>query len=206
MNVSPPSHSAIENLLDDILSRPEFQDSGPSLLERVLQAIADFFSELFTRLGRYTTQLGVWAYVLLALVFAALIFVVVRLILRRRPEARRRTASAAARRERPPTAAELLAKADALAAQGLLREASANLMAALLTRLKEYGFITSEPGRTYRQYLNDLRQAEYPGADGFAAFTRIYAGWRYGGRNVAPEQYASWRRALDPLFSGRAAA
>ncbi|MDR0381464.1 MAG: DUF4129 domain-containing protein [Oscillospiraceae bacterium] len=194
--------------MQEILTRPEFSGHSSSLLERVLTAIFDFFRELMAGIGLAATQLGPWSYVFFALPVALIVFVVVRLLRRRtqgdrkRPRAKKKTGPA----ERAPTAAEWLRRADELAADAAWPEAAAALMAALLARLGEYRLITQVPGRTNRQYLADLRRAGYPSAETFAAFSFVFAAWRYGGQPVDPAQLTRWRRALAPLFEGRAAA
>ncbi|MDR0670828.1 MAG: DUF4129 domain-containing protein [Oscillospiraceae bacterium] len=207
MGVNPPSLPEVERRLDEILARPEFSGQSSSLLARVFTAISDFFRDLFSSIGAAASQLGPWSYVFLALLAASAALAVVWLLRRRaRGRGRTRAQKKAAPAERAPTSAEWLARADQLAAAGTWPEAAAALMAALLARLGECRLIVPTPGRTNRQYLADLRRAGYRGAAAFAAFSVVFASWRYGGQPVEPALLAHWRRALTPLFEGGAAA
>jgi Ca2+/Na+ antiporter len=206
ITANPPSLPEIERHLEDILGRPEFQERGPSLFERILNAIVDFFTELFSKLGQYSMQLGVWAYVLLVLLLAVLVFLLIVLIKRHKRRDAGQKKSQPFTRQKRMTAIELLAQADALARAGSLEAAVASLMAALLTRLQECKLIKLEQGRTNRQYLSDLKRTGYQGAEAFAAFSSIFASWRYGGQPVTIPQYDSWRQALIPLFEKELAA
>jgi hypothetical protein len=202
--VGPPRLPEVAQHLDEILARPEFAGHTSSLLERVFTAIVHFFQGILSGIGTAATRLGPWGYVFLVLLAALVVLAAVRLL--RRRARRGRTQKKGGPAERAPTAAEWLRRADEQMAAGAWAEAAGALMAALLARLGEYRLIVQIPGRTNRQYLADLRRAGYRGAEAFAAFSFVFAAWRYGGQPVEPALLAHWRRALTPLFEGRVAA
>ncbi|MDR1158804.1 MAG: DUF4129 domain-containing protein [Oscillospiraceae bacterium] len=192
--------------LDEILTRPEFSGYSSSLLERIFAAIVEFFRALLSGIGLTATRLGSWSYVFLALLAALIVLAAAWLLRRRARRGRTRAKKKDGPAERAPTAAEWLRRADELISAAAWAEAAAALMAALLARLGECRLIVQIPGRTNRQYLADLRRAGYQGAEAFAAFSFVFAVWRYGGQPVEPALLTHWRRALTSLFEGRAAA
>ena len=195
MNAGPPSLPEVERALDDVLSRPEFSHgNSPTLLERIGEWFVDLLNSFFSFLYENGQGLSIWGWVFVVALLAVLAYVCARLA--RRGGDRRRDGGRQARKAgaKPRTPEELLARADALAADGKTTQALVFLMRALLIWFQKVGALTLESGRTNRQYVYDLRRAGRPETGFFEAFCRDFNRFRYGGEAAGRSDYDHWRK------------
>ena len=193
-SVNPPTLPEAERALDNVLSRPEFSRE-PTLLSRILERIGDLLGRVLSLLLNGNGGLSIWGWIAATALLSVLAYFLVRLLGRRGGRNGRKQDSRMARKvaEKPLTPIELLARADVLAASGELTQALGYLMAALLTRLQADGVLKTQPGRTNRQHMADLRRAGRPETGFFEAFCRDFNRFRYGGMSASLSDYDNWR-------------
>ncbi len=199
-----PSLDKMDDTLRKILSRPEFQPKGPTLLDRFLEWLWDLFEglgRLFRGAGTGADWLGL---LFILMVLGAIVFFVVLLVRRGQGHTQRQTRDALL--QSAQSAAGLLARAQACAEAGDGLGAMICLLSSTLLRMRDMGLLTLETGRTNRQYLLDLRRAGRPEANLFGEFCRAFNRARFGGQSATVQDYLHWRRLLEEaLYEGRLA-
>lgn len=201
-DVPPPAPTAgqIRDTAHQVLSRPEFQPPSKTLFERLRDAVLDQLDRLVSALvggGRGS----IVAWVLLALVLAAVVYLLYRLV--RMVERDRAVAqpTLVVTEERRP-AREWLADADAYEAAGNWRDAIRARYRALIADLARRGLVDEIPGRTDGEYRLEMRDAAPRSADDFSAATDVFERAWYGNHPTGREEGESFRTLVDRVLSG----
>ncbi len=192
--------------LRDILSSPEFADymkdaeePGRNLLLYGLERLFDWLGRLFPELELAEGSQDALGYFIIAgglMLLAALSFFLFRLLWIERRALRRRSA-AASPEELEAAPAGLLERSRAAAASGAYREASRLLFLALLLGFQERGWLRVADWKTNWEYAEELAgQGEASAALFRSSAVRFDAVW-YGGRDIAPADYDTWRREVE---------
>lgn len=170
------------------LSNPVYEASEPTVIDRIAQAIGEFFANLFG-LQPSAAWNPVLALVVL-LVIAGL--VVVGLLIWGRPRTSHRAAAGSSMlfgEEESRSAAELRAGADALASAGRWDEAIVERYRALARGLEERDVLEAPPGTT-AQALASLASGFFPAqADGLHAGAIAFDDVRYLRRRGTAEMH-----------------
>jgi hypothetical protein len=179
--------------VSDVLSRPEYADLEPNLLERardtVLAAIGRALDTLAgTGAG---TALGYVVLVVLIALVAALLW---RLLRSLRPDAGVAGPLTGAVGRSPQ---EWLDEADAHERAGEHRQAVRCRYRALIARLAERGLVEEVPGRTAGEYLAAVRTDLPAAADAFAQATAVFEAAWYGPAEVTSRDVADMRDATQ---------
>ena len=189
--VYPSAPDARELLLRE-LSRPEYAAAQPTLLDRIGQAIADWFSSLTAPTGD-----GLAGWVPLVLLVLVVLGIVVAFVVWGVPRLNRRSRASDGLfgADERRSAAELRRDAGAAAARGDFTSASLDAFRALARGLQERTIVAVLPGTTAHDFASqggvafaDLAPAFGAAADGFDAT-------RYAGAPGTPELY----RAISDL-------
>lgn len=182
----PPGE--VRDAAEEILSRPEYREPEPSVVERVLEAIGDFLGETIATLAGGGPG-GVVATVVVAALVAAAVWFLVR-SLRAGPGR-----SAAAQdelvqgTETPEGPDTWLAEADRLAAEGDHRHALRCRYLATVAALQRSGVVDDVPGRTPRELAAELGELAPEHGPEVRAVTEGFEHAWYGGSTVTPEEY-----------------
>jgi hypothetical protein len=201
--IPQPDPQPVRDRADEILRRPEFRASRPSLLERIIEWLADRLDDLLP--DRLSGSGGVADAVAWVIVLAVIGWVAW-LVLRsgwRRP-----------RRAQPhgePFAVEIVEHRDAagwrfeaerLEAAGDHRGALRARHRELVAGLVELGLLADIPGRTAAEYRDELRTAAPERAEPFAAATtRFEAAW-YANAPVGAGELAAFRELAARVLEG----
>ena len=169
---APISPTAVRDTISQIVLERGYQRSLTStLFSRLWTWLWDFVGRLFREAagsrGTYIITLTLLALVVAATIARAIIV----------SRARRLAAS---RLTPPETAAEKLAQARALAAQGAYVEAAHRLYAAVVTRLAEERRVRLHPSKTVGDYWRELRAAGDAHTAAYQSFARTYEIVAYG--------------------------
>lgn len=184
----PPERSGEEigRHVEEILSRPEFQEPPKSLYDRVVDFVNEGISDALGAIlgGGRGSIVGL---VLAVALIAALIAIWVRFVptMSRDPRAGGREPSV----ERRRAARDWTAEADAAAAAGNWRNALRCRHRALVARLAEGGVIEEVPGRTAGEYGVELRRALPSAAPHFNGATQLFEYAWYGGRPAGADDH-----------------
>ena len=173
-----PAASAddIRRITRNVLSRPEFGEAEPSLLDRVFRAIGDFFGRLVDVVGAGGRGSVIGTLVLLG-VAGVFVWAVVRFTRTVRTDPTRDVVVAG---QIGRTAAQWLDEAAACVADGRWRDALRCRYRALLAELAAAGLVEEVAGRTSGEYLAAV-EADVPGAaEAFLAVTRRFEAAWYG--------------------------
>ncbi len=187
----PPERTGDEigQHVDEILSRPEFQEPPKTLYERIVEFVNELITETLGAVlgGGRGTLVGL---VLLALLVAALVFVWVRFAptMSRDPGVRGDGTTVDERR----TARDWAAEADAAAAEGRWRDAMRCRYRALIARLAERGVIEEIPGRTAGEYRRDVHLSLPSASTAFGEATDLFEAAWYGGRSASAGEHDSF--------------
>lgn len=172
-----PSKDENKRKLSEILNREEYRgpaaDSEPSIAERVLRWLEEWFRSLFPPSETAIPELrstgpGTFGYVLQILLYVFVAVIVGFLLYRFAPAIIRRARSKKKEKKEDRvvlgetigagrTTAELMSEAEALARDGRLREALRKGYVALLFGLGEKRLIGLAKHKTNRDYLRDLK-------------------------------------------------
>jgi hypothetical protein len=194
--VDPSAPDARELLLRE-LSRPEYAAAQPTLLDRIAQAIADWFSSLTAPSGD-----GIGGWVPLVLLVLLVLGIAVAFIVWGVPRLNRRSRASDGLfgADERRSAAELRRDAAAAAARGDFTSASLDAFRALARGLQERTVVAVLPGTTAHDFASqggvafpDLAPAFGAAADGFDAT-------RYAGALGTPDLY----RAITDLDAAMA--
>lgn len=175
----PPERSGgeIGEHIDEILSRPEFQDPPKTLYERIVEYVNDLIGDALGAMlgGGRGTVVGL---VLLALLVAGLIAIWIRFVptVSRDPATRGRAATL----DEGRPARDWVAEADEAAAAERWRDAVRCQYRALVARLAERGVIDEVPGRTAGEYRHELHRALPAAAGDFGQATELFEEAWYG--------------------------
>ncbi len=206
--MTPPSPERVAAALKSVLSRPEFQKRGPSLIERFREWLYEILRKLgfhwdtpsLGSSGAKTTQLIVLGLAILGFLFLIL-YVARRLDRRLRRET---VAPAEAFTAADATASALLRDADACAERGEYREALERLMVGTLLHLRDAKAMEYRPNRTNWENLRVLSRDFPPVAARHLRTTaHLFDRKWYGVQEVDLGEY---RAAASDLAEARAAA
>lgn len=173
---------------DDILSRPEYREPEPSLVERVLEAIGDFLGEAIATLTGSGPGGVIATLVVVGLVGVAAWFLV-RSLGATRGRAHPSPEPLVQGTTAPDDPATWIAEAERLAAAGSHRRALRCRYQAMVARLLRDGAVEDVPGRTPRELAAELA-ARRPGLeDDVGAATEEFEQAWYGGAAVSAQGY-----------------
>lgn len=192
LQVRPIPVSAVRDTIASIVQAREYrEDVSTTLLARAWEwfsrQISDLFAQAADSRGAYILSILVLAVLIATSIARAVIVARARRI-------------AASRREVPVTAAEQLAQARGLAAQGAWVEAAHLLHAAVVTRLVEQRRVRRHPSKTVGDYGRDLRAAGDPLTADYASFARVYDEVAYGDGQCDAPRYARLEALAAPLL------
>lgn len=189
--LAPPERSGKEigRHVDEILSRPEFQEPPKSLYDRVVELINELIGDVLGQVigGARGSVIGL---VLVGVLIATLIAVWVRFVPTMSRDARARGREIDVDRVQP--ARDWVAQAEAAAATGNWREALRCRYRALIARLAERGVIEEVPGRTAGEYRRELHRAFPSAAPHFNRATELFELAWYGGRSADSDDHAAF--------------
>lgn len=162
--------------MQEVLSRPEYQEAGPSLVARARSWLAEQLGRLLENMAgtEYASLVG--SLVLVALVVAAVVLAV-RFArgVRRDPGVASPTLDAVGR-----SSTEWAAEADEHERAGRRREALRCRYRSLVAALAAAGAVDEAPGRTAGEYLAELRARRPAAADDVTAVTIAFEASWYG--------------------------
>lgn len=175
--------------VDEVLSRPEYADLEPGLLERALDALLMQFARAVSALEGTGFGTVIGAVVLVA-ALALAGWLIARFVrgVRRDP-----AAGVAVEGELGRTPRDWLEEAERHEAGGRLREAVRCRYRALVAALAARGVVEEVPGRTTGEYLEEVRRAAPAAAPAFAAVTASFEEAWYGSGTVTPEELGRLR-------------
>ncbi|MBV2362096.1 DUF4129 domain-containing protein [Streptomonospora nanhaiensis] len=183
------------------LAKPPYREAEPSLLDRVLMWLQDWFANLLD--AGADVPGGWWV---LAPLLAVLLLLLVGLVVYLRPALRRRRPGAAVDSGAPLTAADHRAAAERHAGEGDYAAAIRERLRAISRDLEDRAVITPRPGRTATELaaetaveLPHLRERLYAAATTFNDSA-------YGQRTATADGYRLLRDLDDLLRAGRPAA
>lgn len=180
MPVEPDADQA-RNWLEDELSKAEYQDAQPGLLERAVAKILEFLDELLSGIQGVGAPTGILLLALGALVLLALAVLVVR----PRLNARKKPAGLFDETGADQDAASHRALAEDAARSGDWDTALTERLRAILRSAEERVILDPRPGRTAREAGSSL-SAVFPGAAAEILWlSRRFDEIRYGGSRAA---------------------
>ena len=191
-----PPPEGVRDAADEIVSRPEFQEPPRSLYDRFLDAVAEWLGEALEAIaggGRGT----VIALLVLAVVAAAVIYLVVR-SLRTAGRGTAQEAEVAVVETRRP-AAEWEAEAVACEARGDWRGALRCRYRALIATLSRAGVVEEVPGRTSGEYRAAFVAVRPAKAAPFGAATDLFERAWYGNEPAGPDESAAFRQLVGAV-------
>lgn len=187
-----PSPEEVRRAAETILSRPEFQQPDPSILDRIQQALGDLLDRVVS------SVFGPDRSAFVALVIAALVLALIGLLVFRLSATRgwrRRVVQPGVEIEPLLPASDWDERARTHAAAGEWREAIRCRHRALVARLAASGVVDEIPGRTAGEYRLDVRascpDADDPFASATGVFERVWYGPDAGSADVDREITAS---------------
>lgn len=173
---------------DDILSRPEYREPEPSLVERVLEAIGDFLGEAIAALTGSGPG-GVIATVVVVGLLGVAVWFLVRSLGAGRGGAQPGTEPLVQGTTAPDDPATWIAEADRLAAAGNHRSALRCRYQAMIARLLRDGAVEDVPGRTPRELAAELVVQRPATEDDVGTVTEQFERAWYGGASVTADGY-----------------
>ena len=192
-----PAGAIRDTIARIVLERGYRRSVTSTLLSRFWDWLSDLLSRLFDDAtgsrGTYILSLTILAAIAVTSVARAVI-----VARARRHAAGRRTAVA--------TADELLAQAQALAAQGAYTAAAHGVYAAVVARLVERRQVRRHPSKTVGDYGRELRTAADPLAGTYREFARSYDIVAYGDESCDAARYAQLEALAAPLLTPQSAA
>lgn len=168
------------------LSRRQYQDAQPSLLNRVLGRAVRELLDLLDRAAARVPGGGLGLLLLAALLVLLVAVVLARL--RPRRDGRRAALFDAAA---PATAADHRRLADAAAARGDHADAVRERLRAVVRDLEERGVLDPRPGRTAGEVARDAGAAVPAVAGDLRRGVRLFDDVWYGGRAATAADYAT---------------
>ncbi|MEB7505698.1 DUF4129 domain-containing protein [Arthrobacter koreensis] len=176
-----PDADQARNWLEDELSKAEYQDAQPGLLERAVAKILEFLDELLSGIQGVGAPTGILLLALGALVLLALAVLVVR----PRLNARKKPAGLFDETGADQDAASHRALAEEAARSGDWDTALTERLRAILRSAEERVILDPRPGRTAREAGSSL-SAVFPGAAAEILWlSRCFDEIRYGGSRAA---------------------
>lgn len=176
-----PDADQARNWLEDELSKAEYQDAQPGLLERAVAKILEFLDELLSGIQGVGAPTGILLLALGALVLLALAVLVVR----PRLNARKKPAGLFDETGADQDAASHRALAEDAARSGDWDTALTERLRAILRSAEERVILDPRPGRTAREAGSSL-SAVFPGAAAEILWlSRRFDEIRYGGSRAA---------------------
>lgn len=182
--------AAVRDLADEVLSRPQYRESGESLLERIDRVITELIERMLSSLG-FGVGGGVASWIAWLTLFV-LVAVVVTLLLwalrgggwRRMSRVGATSVSLSTDVER--SSADWLAEALRNEANARWREGLLARYRALVTELTERDVIPEAAGRTAGEYVRDIATRHPAAVSSFAGATGLFEAVYYGGVEAGP--------------------
>jgi hypothetical protein len=181
---------------DEILARPEFRPEPKGLVERALDAMGNLLGDLFEALvGGGGSSVVAWA--ILAVVVAAVAFLVVRLgrTVQRHPT---QVGVVPVTAHRPSV--EWRREAEEHEARGEWRQAMRCRYRALVSDLVARRVLRDVPGRTAGEYRAELAEAAPAVAGDFSGATELFELAWYGQRSTGPDESARFQQLADRVL------
>jgi Domain of unknown function (DUF4129) len=167
----------VRRVADEVLSRPEFREAAPSLLQRVWAWLLGRLGELLGSLAG-TSAGSIVGLLLFLLILAGVVALVVRFARGMTPDPEVAAAIPPATRR---SAVEWRAEAEAHEHAGEWRQALRCRYRALVADLAGRGLIEEVPGRTAGEYRNEVaRNLPDRPAEAFAGATELFERAWYG--------------------------
>lgn len=181
----------VRRVVEDVLSRREFADAGPSLAARLRGWIAEQLGRLLEAVVG-TEQAGLIGTLVLVVVVAVAVVLAIRFVRGMRGDPDRPTAPTVEGMGRD--AASWAAEADEHEGAGRLRAALRCRYRALLAELAAAGVVDETPGRTTGEYLGEVRRRRPAAAQHVAVVTDAFEASWYGDAPVHPATLDEVRR------------
>jgi len=203
-DLMPPS-SIIEETMQEILSRPEFQDSGDAFIQRLLKWLGEWWDGLnvgdfFNTPSFSLASFIVWG--VTAMLLGIILFLVVlglsRLIGRNPRIVRKKARS----HYDEMSFKVALSRVQQYSEAGDFTSAVKWLFFGFLWLLQEKSYLSIRESKTNRQYLLELRRNQCPHLALFQALTDLFNQIRYGGRTARQDEYICWLEHLKALQEG----
>lgn len=190
------SYEEARGLLAEILSRTEFSQTGPPLLQRLLDSLRDTLLDFAAGPGLIA---AVALSLLVAAAFLALVFWMVR---RYRPSLEKEGRLPVELADRP-TPRSALERSRKEAGRGGYKEAIRYLLLAVLLQLGEEGALDFRLSRTNGELLRQLRERELPAYPLAAELVSLYEKLWYGRFICRREDYEHGLRLYARLQEAR---
>jgi hypothetical protein len=179
-----PSDNAINEALEKVYARPEFQSWFNDLSSRFFAWLADLLSGINVGSLEFIPYAIVIIFLILLAVGAGLL---VFAIMRRR-NLRKQDSKVSYQPDFDPWL-----ESKHFAEEGAFEKATIFLFIWYLKLLDQDKLIALEKGKTNYQYELELIENAYPKLDRFRTFKTIYAAVRYGNRRIGQEDFENWQ-------------
>ncbi len=187
---------------DEIVAGPRFQEPPKSLIDRILDWIAEQLDKIqVPGVGGGAaggSQIVVWVFI--ALLVGLAIFLVARMRVSRRPSRDDPDFIVDAEVARP--AHEWLSEAERFEAEGAWKQALRCRFRALVSALIDRGVVRDIPGRTTGEYRVEVRRNAERVAPAFAGAADLFERARYGDEDTGPDENARFRSLADDVVAG----
>ena len=199
-DLRPPARSPgeVTGAVGEVLSRPEYQRPGPTLIQRLQRAAVDLIERIFTALaggGRGTLI----AWIILAAALIAIAVVATRFARGVTRDPGRSVPSLVLARR---GAADWRADAEAAERAGHWRLALRCRYRALVAELADRGLVEEVAGRTAGEYRAEVAGAAPAVAAPFAGATELFERAWYGDRPTGEDEAARFRGLADEVLMG----
>lgn len=168
------------------LSRPEYQQAKPPLIQQAINWLLDELGTLFSGADSAVPG-GIWGLLVLTALAAGLIAL---LFVKLRPSRSRTMPGALFGADIDRSAQSHRSLAEAAAAQGRYADAVRERLRAVVRELEEHGLLDPRPGRTADEVARDggaaVPELAGPLAEGARVFDEVW----YGGRTADASTYA----------------
>lgn len=192
----PPSESTpaeVREQADEILSRSEFDEPEPSLVDRVFGWIGDRLSDLLGGIGLGGAGgQSVLGWIVLAVMAGLVAWLVVRLV-RGGRLGRRAAQEEAADVVVAETSTDWLAAAEAEEAEGRWRSGLRCRYRALVGELVDRGVLDAQPGRTSGEHRREVVERAPDAASAFSGAADLFDRAWYGNRPTGADESARFQ-------------
>lgn len=194
-----PAPEEIRRRTQEVLDQADYAVvDGPSVLERLVQAVLEQLGRLLLRFGGEGGEPSTWATLALVLVLAAIVLAVGVFLARLR---RSRALDPVVEGPIGRSAVDWEALAARHEADGDLREALRCRYRETLARLTTAQLVEEIPGRTTGEYARAVRTAAPGAAPAFEVLTRAFEDTWYGGQAVDADRMVAVRGAQRAVAS-----
>lgn len=211
-----PEHEpgTVNDLADEIMSRPEYREPPESLIERVGNWVGDRLAEAMSGLSLGGALPSFVAWIVLTLLLAGVAYLVARSVRAgswsRSPRPHREDAAVILSTDEHRSPSDWSKQAVAHETEGRWREGLLCRYRSLVTELVARGVLAEVVGRTAGEYVQDVNTGWPELAPPFVAATDLFEAAWYGGRETGPaerDQFAALaERTLSASTADRVAA